>query len=248
MRAAAPRAAPPLVPRRPDRLAHARSPQLAPTGQVGRAHFEMVQYTEALRAFEQAQAIEPHRLCGMEVHSTILWHLKREVALCYLAKRALDFERTSAYACCVVGNCFSLQKEHDTALKFFQRAIQLQPDLAYASRGPRMDLAWTSRGPRMDLAWTSHGSRMDVAWTSHGPGVRLAWTRTRAARTPLLPLDAHSHAPGLAQLRRPALVSTSPSCALPPPVQLRVHALRPRVLGERRLRKGHGLLPLGDPD
>ena len=100
--------------------------------QVGRAHFEMVQYAEALRAFEQAQAIEPHRLCGMEVHSTILWHLKREVALCYLAKRALDFERTSAYACCVVGNCFSLQKEHDTALKFFQRAIQLQPDFAYA--------------------------------------------------------------------------------------------------------------------
>jgi anaphase-promoting complex subunit 3 len=25
---------------------------------------------------------------------------------------------------CVVGNCFSLQKEHETALKFFQRAIQ----------------------------------------------------------------------------------------------------------------------------
>ena len=32
----------------------------------------------------------------------------------------------------MVGNCFSLQKEHDTALKFFQRAIQLQPDFAYA--------------------------------------------------------------------------------------------------------------------
>ena len=100
--------------------------------QVGRAHFEMVQYAEALKAFEQAQAIEPHRLSGMEVHSTILWHLKREVNLCYLAKRALDFEKNSAYSCCVVGNCFSLQKEHDTALKFFQRAIQLQPDFAYA--------------------------------------------------------------------------------------------------------------------
>lgn len=100
--------------------------------QVGRAHFEMVQYTDALQAFEQAQTLEPHRLCGMEVHSTILWHLKKEVSLCHLAKRALNFERTSAYTCCVVGNCFSLQKEHDTALKFFQRAIQLQPDFAYA--------------------------------------------------------------------------------------------------------------------
>jgi hypothetical protein len=100
--------------------------------QVGRAHFEMVQYPEALRAFERAAAAAPHRLCGAELHSTILWHLKREVPLCYLAKRCVDFDRLSAYTCCVVGNCFSLQKEHDTALKFFQRAIQVQPDLAYA--------------------------------------------------------------------------------------------------------------------
>ena len=99
---------------------------------MGRAHFEMVQYPEALRAFERAAAAAPHRLCGAELHSTILWHLKREVPLCYLAKRCVDFDRLSAYTCCVVGNCFSLQKEHDTALKFFQRAIQVQPDLAYA--------------------------------------------------------------------------------------------------------------------
>ena len=115
----------------------------------------MVQYPEALRAFERAAAAAPHRLCGAELHSTILWHLKREVPLCYLAKRCVDFDRLSAYTCCasigsrpkphtsrhihlhrytscVVGNCFSLQKEHDTALKFFQRAIQVQPDLAYA--------------------------------------------------------------------------------------------------------------------
>lgn len=31
-----------------------------------------------------------------------------------------------------MGNCFSLQKEHDTAIKFLQRAIQLDPDFTYA--------------------------------------------------------------------------------------------------------------------
>ena len=30
------------------------------------------------------------------------------------------------------GNCFSLQKEHDVAIKFFRRAIQVDPDYAYA--------------------------------------------------------------------------------------------------------------------
>ncbi|KAL3908736.1 MAG: hypothetical protein SGPRY_009680 [Prymnesium sp.] len=39
---------------------------------------------------------------------------------------------SGGFAAAQVGNCFSLQKEHDTALKFFQRAIQLQPDFAYA--------------------------------------------------------------------------------------------------------------------
>jgi anaphase-promoting complex subunit 3 len=32
----------------------------------------------------------------------------------------------------VVGNCFSMQKEHENALKFFNRAIQLDPNNSYA--------------------------------------------------------------------------------------------------------------------
>jgi anaphase-promoting complex subunit 3 len=31
-----------------------------------------------------------------------------------------------------LGNCFSLQKEHETAIKFFKRAIQTDPGNAYA--------------------------------------------------------------------------------------------------------------------
>lgn len=33
---------------------------------------------------------------------------------------------------CVAGNCFSLQREHDIAIKFFTRAIQVDPSFAYA--------------------------------------------------------------------------------------------------------------------
>lgn len=33
---------------------------------------------------------------------------------------------------CVVGNCFSLQKEPDTAIRFFQRALQIDPTYTYA--------------------------------------------------------------------------------------------------------------------
>lgn len=35
-------------------------------------------------------------------------------------------------AWCATGNCFSLQKEHDVAIRFFQRAMQVDPSFAYA--------------------------------------------------------------------------------------------------------------------
>eukprot|EP00967_Tisochrysis_lutea_P143461 scaffold266498_cov30-Tisochrysis_lutea.AAC.4 len=59
-------------------------------------------------------------------------NLCSQKALCYLAKRSIELDRTSPHSCCVIGNCFSLQKEHDVAIKFFSRAIQLRPDFAYA--------------------------------------------------------------------------------------------------------------------
>ena len=37
-----------------------------------------VDYPEAERAFAWARSVCPHRLDGMEVYSTVLWHLKKE--------------------------------------------------------------------------------------------------------------------------------------------------------------------------
>ena len=100
--------------------------------QVGRAYFEMADYQNAQKALETMQRVEPHRMKGLEVLSTALWHLKKEVELSNLAQRAIDFDRHSAEAWCVVGNCFSLQKEHETALTFFRRSVRLDPSFTYS--------------------------------------------------------------------------------------------------------------------
>jgi anaphase-promoting complex subunit 3 len=65
---------------------------------VGRARFEMVDYAEAARAFERARRVDPTRLAGMEVYSTVLWHLKREVELSFLAQEMLALDRLSPQA------------------------------------------------------------------------------------------------------------------------------------------------------
>ncbi|MCJ1283424.1 anaphase-promoting complex subunit cdc27 [Xylographa opegraphella] len=100
--------------------------------QMGRALFEQTSYTEAEKYFARIKAMFPARLEDMEVYSTILWHLKSEVDLAFLAHEILDIDRLSPQAWCAVGNSFSLQRDHDQALKCFKRATQLDPKFAYA--------------------------------------------------------------------------------------------------------------------
>lgn len=61
----------------------------------------------------------------MEIYSTVLWHLHAEVQLSTLAQDLVSQDRNSAAAWCATGNLFSAQTEHETAIKFFQRAIQV---------------------------------------------------------------------------------------------------------------------------
>ncbi|CAM9993813.1 unnamed protein product, partial [Phaeothamnion confervicola] len=100
---------------------------------IGRALFEAGDYAGAKQAFQLMMQWEPHRMEGLEVLSTVLWHLHDDVELCYLAQHAVQRDRLSPVTWCVLGNCFSLQREHETALKFFKRAIQLDRGMAYAS-------------------------------------------------------------------------------------------------------------------
>ncbi len=92
----------------------------------------MTRYEEAEKFYYQAMKYESYRLEGLEYYSTCLWHLKKQVDLCYLSNHALERSLFAPETWCVVGNCYSLQKEHETALKFFNRAIQLNNNFAYA--------------------------------------------------------------------------------------------------------------------
>ncbi|KAI0831089.1 protein prenylyltransferase [Trametes gibbosa] len=101
-------------------------------GMVGKAHYELGQYPAAERAFEAVRILEPYRLSDMEVYSTLLWHLQKNVKLSFLAQELLSTDPKSPQAWIAVGNSFSLQKEKTQALTCFRRAAQLDPTCAYA--------------------------------------------------------------------------------------------------------------------
>lgn len=99
---------------------------------IGRAHYEKASYAEAEEIFARIKKIAPSRMEDMEIYSTVLWHLKHEMDLAYLSHELIEADRLSPQAWCAIGNSFSLQREHEQAVKCFRRATQLDPKFAYA--------------------------------------------------------------------------------------------------------------------
>ncbi len=99
--------------------------------QIAKAYYEQAQYAEAEKFFIRVRQLAPTRLEDMEVYSTVLWHLKSEIELAYLAHELIEIDRLSPQAWCAIGNSFSLQREHEQALKCFKRSTQLDSLFAY---------------------------------------------------------------------------------------------------------------------
>ncbi|CAH8525622.1 unnamed protein product [Schistosoma margrebowiei] len=106
------------------------------TGRVlawaARAHMDNSDYQTARKLFNEARRMEPWQLSGMDFYSTVLWQVQADQELSQLAHDLLELDRNAPEPWCVAGNCFSLQGEHEAAIKFFRRALQVSPTSAYA--------------------------------------------------------------------------------------------------------------------
>ncbi|KAK9071814.1 hypothetical protein SSX86_008243 [Deinandra increscens subsp. villosa] len=67
--------------------------------QVGKAHFELVDYKESERAFNNARLASPYSLEGMDIYSTVLYHLKEDMKLSYLAQELISTDRLAPQSC-----------------------------------------------------------------------------------------------------------------------------------------------------
>lgn len=99
--------------------------------QIGKAYYEQGSHAEAEKFFIRVRQLAPNRLEDMEIYSTVLWHLKSETELAYLAHELVEVDRLSPEAWSAIGNSFSRQNEHEQAIKCFKRSTQLDPHFAY---------------------------------------------------------------------------------------------------------------------
>ena len=50
---------------------------------------------QAERVFSELRRVEPQRVEGLDIYSTVLWHLQAEVSLSTLAQDITDFDKLS---------------------------------------------------------------------------------------------------------------------------------------------------------
>ncbi|KAJ3053725.1 hypothetical protein HK097_003533 [Rhizophlyctis rosea] len=143
--------------------------------QIARAHYELTEYTKAVRAFQKARAFQPWLIESMDVYGSCLWHLKKDYELAALAKDMEALDRLAPQTWSVIGNFYSLKQEHQTAIQCFERAIQIDPhyDYAYTLLGHEFmaieelekAASWfwkaRSRNPRSFNAWFAMGKVRD---------------------------------------------------------------------------------------
>lgn len=99
--------------------------------QLGKLHFEIVNYEMSLQHFSNLRQLQPTRVEDIEIFSTLLWHLHDKVKLSHLANELIEILPNKPQTWCCLGNLFSLQRDHEEAIKYFEKATGLDPTFAY---------------------------------------------------------------------------------------------------------------------
>ena len=93
--------------------------------QMALASYNMRDFSEAQSAFETILAQDPYRLDNMDTYSNILYVKEQKTQLSFMAHNALRNEKYRPETCCIIGNYYSLKSQHEKAVLYFKRALQL---------------------------------------------------------------------------------------------------------------------------
>jgi anaphase-promoting complex subunit 3 len=99
---------------------------------LANCYYHLHDYQKSSLIYRELRMKFPYHIDGLEYYSTVLWHLKDDIALATLAHQLTETDRKHPASWCASGNCLSLNHEYDKAIQAFKRAIQLAPESDYA--------------------------------------------------------------------------------------------------------------------
>ena len=93
--------------------------------QMAIASYNMRDFNSAQNLFEKILKEDPYRLDNLDTYSNILYVREQKTQLSFVAHNALRNEKYRPETCCIVGNYYSLKSQHEKAVLYFKRALQL---------------------------------------------------------------------------------------------------------------------------
>lgn len=100
---------------------------------IGRCYTEVSNHVEAEKYFKQCFEKESFRTDNADYYSSCLWQLKKQVELSKFAYSMLESHYFVPETWIVHANCYSLAQDHDAAITYLLRAIQIDPYNSYAN-------------------------------------------------------------------------------------------------------------------
>ncbi|KJH45215.1 tetratricopeptide repeat protein [Dictyocaulus viviparus] len=87
-------------------------------------------HEKTVELFKCVRSMDPLRIEQMNLYSDSLYIRGDRVQLCDLAHSFFKTHKYSFETCCIVGNYYGLRRENEQAVRFFQRALRLNPHMA----------------------------------------------------------------------------------------------------------------------
>ncbi|KAF9268939.1 TPR-like protein [Marasmius fiardii PR-910] len=109
--------------------------------------FYMHEFNQAESQFDKILSLDPQRVEDIDILSNILYVTDNRLKLTKLVHSFIPLGEDKPEICCLLGNYYSLRGEHPKAIKYFRRAVELEP---------RFLSAWTLLGHEYVEVKNSH--------------------------------------------------------------------------------------------
>lgn len=91
----------------------------------GISSYQLQKYEQSLQEFNKFKQLQPYNLENLDFHSSVLWHLKKQKELAFLAREAKDVNAMSPFTWICVGNLMSAEKQKSFAIESLKRSVEM---------------------------------------------------------------------------------------------------------------------------